>query len=138
MDLRVSARAKTWSRLSCWVEQLGRQFQQQPHRQPDDVREVTLHALDQNGAQPLDRVSAGAVTPLAGGYVGLESCLVELPERHLRASHARTLDPLGAWTGGLVQDDPAEHRVGPPRQRLEALASLGRAGRFAEQAPVED
>src|SRR6266571_4599551 len=100
MDLRVSARAKTWSRLSCWVEQLGRQFQQQP----DHVREVTLHALDQNGAQSLDRVSAGAVTPLAGGYVRLESGLVELPERHLRASHAGTLNPLGARTGGVVQD----------------------------------
>src|SRR5688500_14245586 len=76
------------------LDQVGSEVEQQADREPDHVREIALEALDQDRAQPLDRVRAGAVAPLARGEIEVEHVLPQPPEGHLRGRHAGALPPL--------------------------------------------
>src|SRR5207237_8217719 len=62
---------------------------------------------------PLDRIATGPIAPLAAGQIPLDHPLAERPKLHHRAGRGR------ARTSLLDQTDPADHRVPPPRERLE-------------------
>src|SRR6476660_10160937 len=65
-------------------EAMGEQPDQEGCREADHVQVVALDALDQSGAEPLDRVRAGTVLPLAARHVCADVARVQRTERDRR------------------------------------------------------
>src|SRR6476659_4593772 len=78
-------------RKSFLLEQLWRELGEQADREADHVGDASLEPLDQGRAQRLDRIAAGAATPLAEAHVALLLGLLERPEDDRRPFQAAAL-----------------------------------------------
>ena len=113
-------------------EALGEEADEQGGREADDVQVVALDPFDEQGAEALDGVGAGASLPLSHLGVAVDLVGTERPEGHSGHDAMQLLPPRPP------QAEPGHDLVRSSRQSLEHLARRVRGRRLAEPLPVEE
>src|SRR6188474_935776 len=112
-------------------EELGRQLEEQPDRQPDHIGDAALEPLDQGRAEGLNRIAPRAPPPLAELDVALLFRLAQLLEDDSGAFEPTALLALGE------DDEPTEHLVRAARQAVEVGTRFGSVSWLAKGLAVE-